>query len=120
MKKFLVLGGSGNLGSAFKKNRFFKTKSYFPTKKELNILSIKKINLYMKKKNIELIINCAAIARMRECEINKLKAFNINVIGTLNLMKCVKTTNKNIKVIHISSDAVYPNFCNLCSFILST
>ncbi len=109
MKEFLVLGGSGNLGSAFKKNRFFKTKSYFPKKKELDILSIKKINLYIKKKNIKLIINCAAIARMRECEINKLKAFNTNVIGVLNLIKCVKTINRNIKVVHISSDAVYPS-----------
>ncbi len=108
MKEFLVLGGSGNLGLAFKKNKFFKTKSYFPTKKELDILSIKKINLYLKKKNIKLIINCAAIARMRECENNKLKAFNINVIGALNLIKCIKSINRNIKVVHISSDAVYP------------
>ena len=50
MKNFLVLGGSGNLGSALKKNRFFNKRSYFPTKKELNILSLRKILSFVKKK----------------------------------------------------------------------
>ena len=31
--KLLIIGGSGNLGKALKKNSFFK-KSYFPTKKK--------------------------------------------------------------------------------------
>ena len=107
MKNFLVLGGSGNLGSALKKNRFFNKRSYFPTKKELNILSLRKILSFVKKKNIKLIINCAAIARMRECEKNRLKAFDINVFGTFNLLKSINKIDENIKIVHISSDAVY-------------
>jgi len=107
MKSFLILGGSGNLGSALKKNRFFINRSYFPKKKQLNILSLKEILSFVEKKNIKLIINCAAIARMKECEKKKLKAFNINVIGTLNLLKSINKINQNIKLVHISSDAVY-------------
>ncbi len=109
MKNFLVLGGSGNLGSALKKNKFFRSRSYFPKKTEVNLLSLKKISSFLKKKNIKLIINCAAIARMKDCEKKKINAFNINVIGTLNIVKSVYKINQDIKVVHISSDAVYPS-----------
>jgi dTDP-4-dehydrorhamnose reductase len=108
MKNFLVLGGSGNLGSALKKNRFFSKYSHFPLKKDLDILSLKKFLSFIKKKNIKLIINCAAVARMRECEKNRLKAFDTNVFGTLNLLKSINKIDENIKLVHISSDAVYP------------
>ena len=37
-----------------------------------------------------IIVHCAAIARMHECEINKKKAYSVNVIGTSNLIKFVK------------------------------
>ncbi len=107
MKNFLVLGGSGNLGSALKKNRYFFNRSYFPSKKQLNLLSSKKILSFVKKKNIKLIINCAAIARMKECEKKRLKAFNVNVVGTHNLVKIINKIDQNIKLVHISSDAVY-------------
>jgi len=108
MRNFLVLGGSGNLGLALQKNKFFKSRSFFPTKKQINILNEKKIKSFLKTKKINLIINCAAIARLSECEKNKKKAFDINVIGCLNLLKAIKKVNKNIKLLHLSSDGVYP------------
>ena len=46
---------------------------------------------------------------MKECEKKKINAFNVNVIGTLNIVKSVYKINPDIKVIHISSDAVYPS-----------
>ena len=103
----LVLGGSGTLGSFIKKNRFFKN-SYFPTKKILNINNKISIKNFIKKKNIKIIINCAAIARMSECEKNKKLAIKINVKGPENIVKAINALNKNILLVHISSDAVYP------------
>ena len=50
MKKFLVLGGSGNLGLALKKNKFFRSRSYFPKKNEVNLLSLNKISSFLKKR----------------------------------------------------------------------
>ena len=106
----LLLGGSGNLGSKIIKSKEFDNLK-FPTKKKLNILNIKKIENYLLKNNIDLIIHCAALARVRECELNKEKAIKINITGTSNIIKSVlkvkKIKNKDIKLIFISSDAVY-------------
>ena len=44
---------------------------------------------------------------MKECEKNKKKAFNINVIGAFNLYKAINEVDSNIMLLHISSDAVY-------------
>ena len=107
--KILLLGGSGTLGKAIIDSNYFKNLD-FPSKKRLNILNKKSIRKFLKK-DYNLIINCAALARMRECENNPKKARFINVNGTRNLINEVKRYNsksKNtIKIIHISTDAVY-------------
>ena len=46
---------------------------------------------------------------MKDCEKKKINAFNINVVGTLNIVKSVYKINRDIKIVHISSDAVYPS-----------
>ena len=106
----LLLGGSGTLGSAIIKSGLFK-KILFPKSKELNILNQKKLEKYFLKYNIKLIIHCAALARVQECESNKKKALKINIQGTSNIVRSILKLNKNykkkIKLIFISSDAVY-------------
>ena len=102
----LLLGGSGTLGSAILKYK--KKKIKYPNKKQLNILNTKKLEKYLfKNKNINLIIHCAAFARVKKCETNKKMAFNINVKGTNNIVKSITKIRKDIKLIFISSDAVY-------------
>ena len=60
-----------------------------------------------------MIINCAAMARIVECEKNPAKAINTNIKGTFNLVKEIlnyeKKFKKKIKIFHISSDSVYPS-----------
>lgn len=102
----LLLGGSGNLGSSIIKSNFFKNIKY-PSKKKLNILNQNKIERYLRQNNIYLILHCAALARVRECENNKKKAISININGTNNVVNAIKKVNKNIKLVFISSDAVY-------------
>ena len=59
----------------------------------------------------EIIINCAALARIKDCEKSPSQAIKINIYGTSNLVKEIlnyNSKNKNkIKLIHISTDAVY-------------
>jgi dTDP-4-dehydrorhamnose reductase len=109
--KILLIGGTGNLGSSIIKSKIFKNIDS-PLKKELNLLNKLSIRKYLNKK-YNLIINCAALARMKECENNPLKAVKINVFGTLNLVNEViaykKKSKKEVKVIHISTDGVYPS-----------
>ena len=107
--KTLVIGGSGNLGSSLKKDNFFKNQ-FFPSSRVVNILKKKDITKYIHKHEINMIINCAALARMKECEVKKNKAFKINVVGSQNMIDVLKKIKgRSIKLIHISSDAVYPS-----------
>ena len=50
---------------------------------------------------------------MKECEKNKSKAINNNILGTFNLVNLIlkykRNKRKNLLLIHISTDAVYPS-----------
>ena len=106
----LLLGGSGTLGSKIIKSKFFPNLKY-PKKKMLNILNKKQIENYLVKKKIDLVLHCAALARVKDCEFDKKKAKKINIIGTHNIVKSIlkiqKIKKKDIKLVFISSDAVY-------------
>lgn len=106
-KAFLITGGSGKLGRRIKKNYFFKN-SFLPSSRELDITNKKKIFNFFFKYKFNIIIHCAALSNMEKCEINKKKAYKINVDGTKNLVEACKKFNKNLKFIFLSSDAVYP------------
>ena len=105
-----MLGGSGTLGKAITKSKLFKNLKH-PSSKKVNILSKNKIENFLIKNNINIIIHCAAMARVKECEENKKKAYKINVIGTKNIVDVIKNiqkkNKKRIKLIFMSTDGVY-------------
>ena len=109
--KILLIGGSGTLGQKIVKSNYFKNLDY-PNKKKLNISKKNNIRKILKN-DYNIIINCAALARMKECEKNPKKAKLINITGSLNLVNEIKRYNlknkKMTKLIHISTDAVYPS-----------
>ena len=111
-EKTLLLGGSGNLGSSLIRSKFF-TDLKYPTKKILNIFLKRKIEKYLLDNDIKIVIHCAGMARVRECEKFKSRAFKTNVLGTANIAESIKKIskkyNKKIKLVYISSDAVYPS-----------
>ena len=108
-RKILVLGGTGTLGKTLKKKKFF-NKHFFPSSKKLDITNVNQLEKFIKNKKINLIINCAAIARMSVCERYKNKSFKVNVLGVQNLKTVInKIDDRDIKLIHISSDDVYPS-----------
>ena len=106
----LLLGGSGKLGSKIIKSKFFLNLKY-PTKKKLNILNKKCIKSFLITHNIEIVIHCAALARVKECELNRIRAKRINIDGTKNIVESIleikKKLKKDIKLVFISTDAVY-------------
>ena len=108
--KILIIGASGTLGSALKKNNYFK-KAEKPSKNKLNIIYKKNIKYFLNKE-FQIIINCAAISKVRVCENNQKLANKVNVFGVRNLVNEIidyeKKTKKSILLIHLSSDAVYP------------
>ena len=105
-KKIIITGGSGRFGSYIKK---FPTdhKIFFPTKNELDILSMKKITKYLNSKKPDVIIHLAGLSRpMNIHDTNIVKSIDLNIIGTANITKVCST--KNIKLIYFSTNYVYP------------
>ena len=106
--KILLIGGSETWICNKKSNLFKNITS--PTKENLNLLKKIKIKKYLGKK-FNTIINCAGYPRIRNCEMNKKKSFKLNVKTTKNLVDEMivqeKKNMKKIKLIQISSDAVY-------------
>lgn|SRR3989338_2451415 len=109
-KKILLTGSTGRLGKTIlglKSNLPFLA----PAKNILDITKQETIKSFFEKNEIEAIIHCAALARMKDCNENPAKAIETNTIGTANLVietiNKEKTTGKNIRFIHISTDGVY-------------
>ena len=98
LKKVLLLGGSGLLGSKLIESNIFKN-VIAPTSKEVNLQNKKSIEYFLSNQNINIVVNCAALARMKECEINPQEAINTNIKGTLNLVQSINDINNNILII---------------------
>ena len=106
MKKTLVItGGSGKFAQSFKKysNKF---KILFPTKEELNILSVKSISNFLKKKKPDYLIHNAALSRpMILHEKDIIQSIRKNIIGTCNIV--IECSKINLKIIYFSTNYVY-------------
>ncbi len=118
-KKVAIIGGSGFIGINIAKE--FLKRNY-----EVMILDIKKPklehkNLYYNEcdiinktkvvkflQNIDIVFHFAALANIDECRNKPEKAFEINLIGTLNILEACKV-NKVSKFIFSSSMYVYSN-----------
>lgn len=109
-KKILLTGGTGNLGKAIIKSDHFQN-ILAPDRKILDITKPGTIEDFFNKNDIDAVMHCAALARLKECQENPVKAIETNIFGTSNLVNEVikkeeKTKNK-IRFIHISTDGVY-------------
>lgn len=103
----LVTGANGQLGSEIKllENKYFKHKFYFTDISELDITQSYQIDEFVDKKNIDVIINCAAYINTDKAEEEKELAYEINVAGSEYLSKAAKLFG--CKLIHISTDYVF-------------
>ena len=105
MKKIIVTGGNGRFGKILKE---LSGKNYlFPSKKQLNILSIKSTEKYLKKVKPKYLIHLAGLSRplkLHEDKINE--SIKLNIIGTCNVVIACKKFN--VKLIYFSTSYVYP------------
>ena len=105
MKKIIVTGGNGRFGKILKE---LSGKNYlFPSKKQLNILSIKSTEKYLKKVKPKYLIHLAGLSRplkLHEDKINE--SIKLNIIGTCNVVIACK--KYNVKLIYFSTSYVYP------------
>jgi dTDP-4-dehydrorhamnose reductase len=110
--RILVTGASGMLGSTLsidlsKNHKVFATGNsniFLPVQYKKFDLSSESYFELIEWAQPELIIHCAAITDGRYCNENIQEAFSINGFSTFKLLKY---TDKSVKIIYISSDAVY-------------
>ena len=98
--KIVITGGSGRFGSVLQK-KYKSNKLFYPNKKQLNILSLKSSEKYLKKTKPKILIHLAGLSRpMKIHDSNISKSVDLNIIGTANIVKiCSKL---KIKLIYFS------------------
>lgn len=105
MKKIFITGGNGALG---KKLVNYVSPNYevlSPTSDECNILDLNKLTNTIKNFNPDIVIHLAAFVDTFGCEKDVEKAIDINIIGTINIVKAC--LNINCKFIYLSSEYVF-------------
>lgn len=107
MNNILVTGGKGQLGSELKEiaSNYPDYNFLFTDVKTLDITSHSAVAAFIGSNNINVIINCAAYTAVDKAEEQKDLANAINYLAVANFAQIAK--DKNIKLIHISTDYVF-------------
>ena len=107
MNNILVTGGNGQLGSELKEiaSNYPDYNFLFTDVKNLDITNHTAVKKFIEINNITGIINCAAYTAVDKAESESELADAINHLAVANFARLSK--DKNIKLIHISTDYVF-------------
>jgi len=105
-KKLLISGGSGRFASEIiKQNTTYEILA--PTKQEMDITNLESINRVVDQFNPDIFLHPAALTRPMVKHLNHPEtSIEVNIIGTSNI--CLSCMERNIKLVYISTDYVYP------------
>ena len=105
-KTIVFTGGSGRFGSILKEKKL-NYKTFFPSRRDMDITNIKSIKKYLNKKKPNILVHMAGLSRpMNIHDKNITKSINLNIVGTANITTVC--ANKKIKLIYFSTLYVYP------------
>lgn len=103
----MVTGANGQVGSMLR-NIIGKSDQYiFIRKSEMDISDLDSVQQAIDMYAPQVIINCAAYTAVDRAEEESDQAYLVNATGVKNLVESVK--NRNVLIIHISTDYVYNN-----------
>lgn len=105
MKKILLIGASGFLGSRFYDYYRDKYEIIGLTSKELDVTNEVEVINILKKYSPDYTINTAGIIDTKVCEEQPQKSFNVNVMGNVNVAIGCKLAGS--KMIYLSTEQVY-------------
>jgi dTDP-4-dehydrorhamnose reductase len=85
--KIVITGGSGRFGSILNK-KYKSNKLFYPNKNQLNILSTKSVESYLKNIKPKILIHLAGLSRPMKIHDNDIsKSIDLNIVGTANIVK---------------------------------
>jgi len=109
MKKILILGASGLLGSRLFHSIDNSYGTYFSSLHgnefnfyQLNALNVNELDMMLKEIRPDVVINCIGLTNVDECEKFREKSWMLNCSLPVDISKICKL--KNIKFVHISTD----------------
>lgn len=107
MKKVLVTGANGQLGKSIHAiaSTFPELNFVYKNSSELDVTRVEDVKEDFLKGNYDWCINCAAYTSVDKAEIEKDKAYSVNVLGVKNIANSCK--DNFVKLIHISTDFVF-------------
>ena len=106
VKKVFLTGGSGTLGSELIKiSKAHEVEFVAPSSKFCDIRNLYQINNHIKESGCDTIVHSAAITDVKTTENDPALAWEVNVLGTINVLKSCKDLGK--KIVFISTDYVF-------------
>jgi dTDP-4-dehydrorhamnose reductase len=111
MKKLLVLGITGKVGTSILKE--FQNKFHVNgiSRKDFDVLDFEKLKNYINKNNFDIVVNCVAHLGIDPCEIDPVNAHKSNTL--LPRFLADESNKHEFTLVHFSTDAVFAdNFNN--------
>ena len=105
MKKLLITGSSGFLGSRLALYYKDKYELLLPTHSKLNVSREEAVMAYMEQFQPDIVLHCAALSNTWYCEQHPDESHRVNVQGTVKIAKACK--HIGAKLVFMSSDQVY-------------
>ncbi len=102
----LITGASGLLGSEF---RAFLPNALAPSHQEIPVEDREKVKNYLQQhRPVDILIHLAALTKIPRCEIEKDRAWAINVQGTRNVVELAHELNPDVYVVYASTPCIFP------------
>ena len=106
MKKIWITGAEGHIGTALLDLLEGVEYQLLPTDiEEVDITKIDEVTQFVHVNRPDVVINCAGLTYVQECENNVDEAYRVNAIGVRNV--ALAANEVNAKVIQISTDDVF-------------
>ena len=106
MKKIWITGAEGHIGTALLDLLEGVEYQLLPTDiEEVDITKIDEVTQFVHVNRPDVVINCAGMTDVQECENNVDEAYRVNAIGVRNV--ALAANEVNAKVIQISTDDVF-------------
>lgn len=108
MKKIIITGGSGGLGSDLYKeitSRYPDAKVLLPDRDFMDIKNRRNTFALINCFKPDVVFHCAAYTNVDQAEIDEQECFEVNVLGTKNVVDACKIADS--KLIYVSTDYVF-------------